>query len=212
MLRAARAAKDGTGYLELREVTPTRGGADGARAALATRGELLFVDEAVTENLAEEPGGGLFSRRGITVRRPRINGNLANDDGGGVYARRDGVKIYDSVMSNNLVDGSGGAVGSTGDILVVQSQVDGNAPMVMAARSMRTTMAATPSCADSRTTPSMSIPSEWDDPDYQLAAFVGHDRPSRREIATPSPVRAPTGCVPARVHAARRLEVAGEGD
>jgi len=30
------------------------------------------------------------------------------------------------VLSNNLVDGSGGAVGSTGDILVVRSQVDGN--------------------------------------------------------------------------------------
>ena len=39
----------------------------------------------------------------------RISGNLANDDGGGVYARRGGVQVYDSVLSNNLVDGSGGA-------------------------------------------------------------------------------------------------------
>jgi hypothetical protein len=118
--------QDGTGYLELRDVTLTRGGSDGPGAALATRGELLFVGGAVTKNLAEEPGGGLFSMRGITVRRSHINGNLANDDGGGVYARRGGVEIYDSVLSNNLVDGSGGAVGSTGDILVVRSQVDGN--------------------------------------------------------------------------------------
>jgi hypothetical protein len=60
------------------------------------------------------------------VHRSRIDGNLANDDGGGVYARRGGVQVYDSVLSNNLVDGSGGAIGSTGDILVVRSQVDGN--------------------------------------------------------------------------------------
>ena len=30
------------------------------------------------------------------------------------------------MLSNNLVDGSGGAIGSTGDILVVRSRVDGN--------------------------------------------------------------------------------------
>ena len=56
----------------------------------------------------------------------RISGNLANDDGGAVYARRGGVRVFDSVLSNNLVDGSGGAVGSTGDILIVRSRVDGN--------------------------------------------------------------------------------------
>ena len=43
-----------------------------------------------------------------------------------MYARRGGVAVFDSVLSNNLVDGSGGAVGSTGDILVVRSRVDGN--------------------------------------------------------------------------------------
>ena len=34
--------------------------------------------------------------------------------------------MFDSIFSNNLVDGSGGAIGSTGDILVVRSHVDGN--------------------------------------------------------------------------------------
>ncbi len=118
--------QDGTGYLELRRVTLTRGGSDGPGAAVTTRGELTLVDGVVNQNLSEEPGGGLFSMRRITVRRSRISGNLANDDGGGIYARRGGVQVYDSVVSNNLVDGSGGAVGSTGDILVVRSEVDGN--------------------------------------------------------------------------------------
>ena len=118
--------QDGTGYLELRRVTLTRGGSDGPGAAVTTRGELTLVDGVVSQNLSEEPGGGLFSMRRITVRRSRISGNLANDDGGGIYARRGGVQVYDSVVSNNLVDGSGGAVGSTGDILVVGSEVDGN--------------------------------------------------------------------------------------
>jgi hypothetical protein len=36
------------------------------------------------------------------------------------------VQVYDSVVSNNLVDGSGGAIGSTGDILLVGSHSDGN--------------------------------------------------------------------------------------
>ena len=43
-----------------------------------------------------------------------------------LYARRGGVEVRDSIVSGNLVDGSGGAIGSTGDILVVNSHVDGN--------------------------------------------------------------------------------------
>lgn len=118
--------QDGTGFLELRDVTLTRGGADGPGGAVSTRGELSLIGAIVTKNLSEEAGGGLFSMRRVTVRRSRISGNLANDDGGAVYARRGGVQVYDSVLSNNLVNGSGGAVGSTGDILVVRSQIDGN--------------------------------------------------------------------------------------
>ena len=118
--------QDGTGYLDLRHVTLTRGGADGPGAALTSRGEIILWDTVIRQNLSEEPGGGVFSMRRVTVHDSHINGNLANDDGGGVYARRGGVEIYDSVLSNNLVDGSGGAVASTGDILVVRSRVDGN--------------------------------------------------------------------------------------
>lgn len=118
--------QDGTGWLDIRDVTLTRGGSDGPGAALTSRGEIVMSDCVVKQNLAEEPGGGVFSMRRITVHRCRINGNLANDDGGGLYARRGGVQVYDSVLSTNLVDGSGGAIGSTGDILVVDSFVDGN--------------------------------------------------------------------------------------
>ncbi|MCW2792084.1 MAG: hypothetical protein JWO76_1182 [Nocardioides sp.] len=118
--------QDGTGYLDIRDVTLTRGGSDGPGAALTSRGEIMLSDCAVKQNLAEEPGGGVFSMRRVTAYRCHINGNLANDDGGGIYARRGGVQVYDSVLSTNLVDGSGGAIGSTGDILVVRSRVDGN--------------------------------------------------------------------------------------
>lgn len=118
--------QDGTGWLDIRDVTLTRGGSDGPGAALTSRGEILLSDCVVKQNLAEEPGGGVFSMRRITAHRCWINGNLANDDGGGLYARRGGVQVYDSVLSTNLVDGSGGAIGSTGDILVVRSWIDGN--------------------------------------------------------------------------------------
>ncbi len=118
--------QDGTGWLDLRNLTLTRGGSDGPGAALTSRGEIMLRDCAIEQNLAEEPGGGVFSMRRVTVHRCSITGNLANDDGGGIYARRGGVQVYDSVLSTNLVDGSGGAIGSTGDILVVRSKVDGN--------------------------------------------------------------------------------------
>ena len=118
--------QDGTGFLDLRDITLSRGGSDGPGAALTSRGEILLSDCVIKQNLAEEPGGGVFSMRRVTVHRCHINGNLANDDGGGIYARRGGVQVYDSVLSTNLVDGSGGAIGSTGDILVVRSFVDGN--------------------------------------------------------------------------------------
>jgi predicted outer membrane repeat protein len=118
--------QDGTGFVELRNVTLTRGGSDGPGAAVTTRGEIRVVDSTVKENLAEEPGGGIMSQRRATIVRSFITGNLANDDGGGVYARRGGIQVYDSVVSGNLVDGSGGALGSTGDIVVVRSHIDGN--------------------------------------------------------------------------------------
>ncbi|WP_378567299.1 MULTISPECIES: hypothetical protein [unclassified Nocardioides] len=118
--------QDGTGWLDLRRITLTRGGSDGPGAALTSRGEIMLSDCVIKQNLAEEPGGGVFSMRRVTAHRCRINGNLANDDGGAIYARRGGVQVYDSVLSTNLVDGSGGAIASTGDILVVNSYVDGN--------------------------------------------------------------------------------------
>jgi hypothetical protein len=118
--------QDGTGFVELRNVTLTRGGSDGPGAAVVTRGEIMVIDSKVFKNLAEEPGGGIMSQRRATIVRSVITGNLANDDGGGVYARRGGVQVFDSIVNANLVDGSGGAIGSTGDILVVRSHVDGN--------------------------------------------------------------------------------------
>ncbi len=118
--------QDGTGFVELRNVTLTRGGSDGPGGAVTTRGEIRVVDSKVQQNLAEEPGGGIMSQRRATIIRSVITGNLANDDGGGVYARRGGIQVFDSIVNGNLVDGSGGALASTGDILVVRSHIDGN--------------------------------------------------------------------------------------
>jgi predicted outer membrane repeat protein len=118
--------QDGTGFVDLKNVTLTRGGSDGPGAAVTTRGEIRLTDSTVHENLSEEPGGGIMSQRRATIIRSVITGNLANDDGGGVYARRGGIQVFDSIVSSNLVDGSGGALASTGDILVVRSHIDGN--------------------------------------------------------------------------------------
>ena len=80
----------------------------------------------MTENLAEEPGGGdLLPAPGDDHplghhRQPRQRRRRRR-----LRAPRR-LQVYDSIISNNLVDGSGGALGSTGDILVVRSHVDGN--------------------------------------------------------------------------------------
>ena len=137
--------QDGTGYVELRNLTLTRGGSDGPGGAVTTRGEITVIDSKVQQNLAEEPGGGIMSQRRATIIRSVITGNLANDDGGGVYARRGGIQVYDSILSANLVDGSGGALGSTGDILVVRSTSTATRPMATAARSTPTRTATSPS-------------------------------------------------------------------
>src|SRR3712207_4598748 len=60
--------QDGTGYLLIKDVRLTRGGSDGPGAALTTRGEVEIEGSRVQQNLAEEPGGGVFSMRRITVR------------------------------------------------------------------------------------------------------------------------------------------------
>ena len=83
--------QDGTGFVELKNVTLTRGGSDGPGGAVTTRGEITVMDSKVQQNLAEEPGGGIMSQRRATIIRSVITGNLANDDGGGVYARRGGI-------------------------------------------------------------------------------------------------------------------------
>ena len=95
--------------------------------SITTRGEIVLMDSV----LMEEPGRGArrgpsSPQRGVTVIRSIFTGNFAWDDGGAVYARAAASRSTTPSLSNNLVDGSGGAIGTTGDILVVRSHVDGN--------------------------------------------------------------------------------------
>lgn len=75
--------QDGTGHLQIENLTLTRGGSDGPGAAITTRGEVTVVNCDLRQNLSEEPGGAIFSMRRATIIGSRITGNLANDDGGG---------------------------------------------------------------------------------------------------------------------------------
>ena len=98
----------------------------------------MVMDSTVTAEPRRGAGRGIFSQRRATIIRSVITGNLANDDGGGVYARRGGIQVFDSVISSNLVDGSGGALGSTGDILVVRSHSTATPPTATGAPSTPT--------------------------------------------------------------------------
>ena len=73
--------QDATGFLVVKNITLTRGGNDGPGAAITTRGEIVVMDSVVMENLAEEPGGAVFSQRGVTVIRSIFTGNFAWYDG-----------------------------------------------------------------------------------------------------------------------------------
>ena len=52
--------QDGTGYLSVHDIALSRGGSDGPGAAITSRGEISLADCEITQNLAEEPGGGVF--------------------------------------------------------------------------------------------------------------------------------------------------------
>ena len=84
------------------------------------------MDSVLMENLAEEPGGAVFSQRG---RRSSARSSPATSPGTTAERSTPAAAASRSttpIFSNNLVDGSGGAIGTTGDILVVRSHVDGN--------------------------------------------------------------------------------------
>ena len=59
--------QDGTGFVQLENITLKRGGSDGPGAAVTTRGEIKVLDSRISENLAEEPGGGIFSMRRAVI-------------------------------------------------------------------------------------------------------------------------------------------------
>ena len=82
--------------------------------------------------------------RRATIVRSVITGNLANDDGGGVYARRGGVEVFHSIVSANLVDGSGGAIGRPATSSSSTLTSTGTRPTATGARSTPTRMATSP--------------------------------------------------------------------
>src|SRR5689334_21792318 len=53
--------QDGTGFLELRDVTLMRGGSAGPGAAGTSRGEIAIYDSVITPNPSAEPVGGVLS-------------------------------------------------------------------------------------------------------------------------------------------------------
>ena len=118
--------QDGTGYLELERPHLSRGGTDGPGAAVTTRGEITAGRLHRHQNLAEEPGGGdlldapghrapLDDQREPRQRRRRRRLRPPR--------RRRGLRLGAQQQPRRRI---GRGVGSTGDILVVRSRVDGN--------------------------------------------------------------------------------------
>ena len=100
---------------------------DGPGAALTSRGEITLV----RLRHRPEPRRGAGRRRVLHAARHGASLLHQRQPGQRRRWRRStpaavASQVYDSVLSNNLVDGSGGAIASTGDILVVRSTVDGN--------------------------------------------------------------------------------------
>jgi hypothetical protein len=114
--------QDGTGPLDLRRVTLTRGGAVGST------GDILVVRSQVDGNTTDGDGGALYTDEDgdVTVISSLIDGSDADGPGGAIFTLDGDVAVLDSTLIGNRADDRGGAISGEADVLLVNSTVARN--------------------------------------------------------------------------------------
>ena len=109
------------------------GDGDVGGGILVTEANLTLVRAVVTDNLADQKGGGICNSGGIlVVRDTAIVGNTGRAHGGGIYQRYFGISDGETTLERSTVNGNfaffsgGGLRIDDGDLQLFNSTVSGN--------------------------------------------------------------------------------------
>lgn len=104
----------------------TRAGEDGG--GLFVEGTLRLVHCVVSENFADDDGGGIVMREEakLYLDSSRVTNNLCGDDGAGIRNFGGSLFITHSTISRNACPSFGGGISSSGTVNISQSTFNGN--------------------------------------------------------------------------------------
>jgi hypothetical protein len=81
----------------------------------------------VSGNTAIE-GAGIYNQGTVTVNSSAVSGNVAQSRGGGIYNDRGTVTLNSSTVTGNTAFQGGGIYNDGGTVTLVDSTVSGNIP------------------------------------------------------------------------------------
>jgi filamentous hemagglutinin family protein len=88
-------------------------------------GTVTVNNSTISDNKAEQDGGGISSLGAVTITNSTISGNTAEKDGGGIYSQG-AVTITNSTISDNKAEQDGGGIDSRGVVTIIDSTLSGN--------------------------------------------------------------------------------------
>jgi hypothetical protein len=116
---------------ELREMTITRGAANGDGGGIHNDGTLALTGTTVSSNRSESDGGGIWNEGTLTLTECTVAGNTAAASGGGIENFGFTELNRSTLSGNTAMNGGGGAIesGPWGAVLLLtNTTVSGNIP------------------------------------------------------------------------------------
>jgi hypothetical protein len=95
--------------------------ASGGAVYVTDAGTLQITSSTLTENLADEAGGAVWTGTGATIRAAFLDDNEAGGEGGGVYSDAGRVSLSGSRLQGNVAMGAGGGMSLHAGTLLVGS-------------------------------------------------------------------------------------------
>ncbi len=93
--------------------------------------EIAITDSTITENTADEDGGGIVSGAPLEITGSTISGNSAGGNGGGIHLETRGrgeprLNLTTSTVSGNTANGNGGGIAGPGPMTISHSTITHN--------------------------------------------------------------------------------------